>query len=164
MMNFCHPYFLLNFNRMLLRSLVVSAIATVGLLSGLTFNTSRSDNAVLFSAAAYAQDVNDTQVSNYAAAVLKAEPVRQQAYDEIKNIIGSSNIPPIVCNKPESLDSLPGNARSIAVDYCSQYKQIVESNGLTIGRFNEITVNMQNNSNLKSRIQAEMLRIQSSSN
>ena len=160
MMNFCHFNLSPHPNRMLSRSLL-SAIAAVSLLSGLTLNFS-SSHPLVVGTTAYAQNVSDPQVTSYAQAVLRMEPVRQQAYDEIKNIIGSSNVPPIVCNKPESLDALPGNARNIATDYCDRSKEIVEKNGLTISRFNEITVNMQSDTNLKDRIQAELLRIQGS--
>ncbi len=149
---------------MLSRSLVVGAFATVGLLSGLTPDLSgRSSALLVFSSAAYAQVVNDTEVTNYAQAVLAMEPVRQTAFNEIKKMIGSGDIPAIVCHKPESLDVLPGNAQNIAVDYCNESKNIVESNGLRIARFNAITVNLQNDPNLKKRIHNELIRIQNGS-
>ena len=162
MMNFCRPNFYPRLNRMLSQSLFLGTIAAVSLLSGLMLNPLSNPHPLVVGTTAYAQDVSDPQVTSYAQAVLRMEPVRQQAYDEIKTIIGSSNVPPIVCNKPESLDALPGNARSIATDYCDRSKEIVEKNGLTISRFNEITVNMQSDTNLKNRIQAELLRIQGS--
>lgn len=148
---------------MLSRSLVVGAFATVGLLFGLAPDLSGRETALVFSSAAYAQDVSDTEVTNYARAVLLMEPVRQTAFNEIKKMIGSGDIPPIVCHKPESLDALPGNARSIAVDYCNRSKSIVESNGLTIARFNAITVNLQNDPDLKKRVHNELIRIQNPS-
>jgi hypothetical protein len=163
MINFCRPFFRPYLNRMLSRSLVVGAFATVGLLSGLTPDLSGRSSALVFSSAAYAQAVSDTEVTNYAQAVLAMEPVRQTAFNEIKKMIESGDIPAIVCHKPESLDVLPGNARSIAVDYCNRSKNIVESNGLRIARFNAITVNLQNDPNLKKRIHNELIRIQNAS-
>lgn len=143
---------------MLSRSLVIGAFATVGVLSGFTPDLSQGlSNAS--SSAAYAQAVSNTEVTNYARAVLAMEPVRQTAFNEIKKII-RGDIPPIVCHQPRSLNALPGNARKIAVNYCKRSKEIVESNGLRINRFNAITVNLQNDPNLKRRIHNELLRIQ----
>lgn len=149
-------------NRMRSRSLVIGAFATLGVLSGFAPDLSqRSSN--IFSSAAYAQAVSNPEVTNYARAVLAMEPVRQTAFNEIKKII-NGDIPPIVCHKPSSLNALPGNARKIAANYCKRSKEIVESNGLQINRFNAITVNLQNDSNLKRRIHNELLRIQNPSN
>ena len=168
MLNFLRPCFQPCRNRVpsrrrgkpLAASLVVGTFATVG-LSGLAPDLSK--RSPLFISVAYAQDMGDTDVTNYAQAVLEMEPVRQTAFDEIKKLIGSGDIPPIVCHKPESLDALPRNARKIAVNYCSQSQKIVESNLLTIARFNAITIDMQNNPNLKTQIQKELLRIQNAS-
>ena len=162
MINFCLPFFRPCLNRMLLRSLVVGAFATVG-LSGLALDLSGRSSTLVFSSAAYAQDVSNAEVTKYARAVLVMEPVRQTAFNQIKNVIGSGDVPPIVCHKPQSLEALPDNARNIAVTYCNRSKEIVESNGLTIGRFNTITVNLQNDSNLKKRIHDELIRIQNAS-
>ena len=170
MLNFLRPCFQARRNRVLLRrigkplaaSLVVGGFASIGLLSGLTPDLSKR-SLLAFSSVAYAQDMGDTDVTNYAQAVLEMEPVRQTAFDEIKKLIGSEDIPPIVCHKPESLDALPKNARKIALNYCSQSQKIVESNLLSIARFNAITVDMQNNPNLKTQIQKELLRIQNAS-
>ena len=167
MLNFLRPCFQKNrvlsrrMGKPLAASLVVGTFATVG-FSGLAPDLSKR-SPLAFSSVAYAQYAGDTAVTNYAQAVLEMEPVRQTAFDEIKKLIGSGDIPPIVCHKPESLDALPGNARKIAVNYCSQSQKIVESNLLTIARFNAITVDMQNNPNLKTQIQKELLRIQNAS-
>lgn len=143
-------------------SLVVGVFTTMG-LSGLAPDLSGRSGVFVFISAAYAQAVSATEVTNYAQAVLAMEPVRQESYDEITKIIGSSDVPSIVCHKPESLNALPSNAQNIAVNYCNRSKAIVESNGLTISRFNAITVNMQNDPDLKTRIHNELVRIQNSS-
>ena len=131
-------------------------------LSGLAPDLS-GRSILIFSSRAYAQAVSNTEVTNYAQAVLAMEPVRQESYDEIKKIIGSSEVPSIVCYKPASLEALPGNARNIALNYCNRSKNIVESNGLTIARFNAITVSLQNDPDLKTRIHNELVRIQNPS-
>jgi len=83
---------------------------------------------------------------------------RQNAYNEIKKLVGTP--PNIECSKPDSLNALPANAKAIAVNYCNQSRKIVESNGLTIETFNQITVNMQKDPALQAQIQKIMLDIQ----
>ena len=162
MTNFCRPFFQTRLNRMLLQLLVGGACTAVG-LSGFAIDLSGRSYTFIFSAVAYAQDVGDEEVKSYAQAVLRAEPVRQTALDEIKKMVDSEKTPAIVCHNPESLEALPGNAQKIAVDFCNQYKDIVESYGLTITRFNEITVNLQNSPDLENRIKDELIRIQKAS-
>ncbi|WP_250121984.1 DUF4168 domain-containing protein [Chroococcidiopsis sp. CCMEE 29] len=158
MVKFSRPFSAPYLNRMLSRSLVVGAIATASWLSGLAPDLSGHSRVLDFNSAAYAQQVSEPEVTNYARAVLGIEPVRQEAYDEIKKILGSDNVPSINCY--ESLDALPNNARKIADNYCKRSKAIVERNGLSRDRFNEITTNLQNDPNLKTRVQDALIRIQ----
>lgn len=140
-------------------SLIVSTFATVGVLSGVAPDLSGHSSKIVSNSAAYAQGVSNTELTNYARAVLVMEPVRQTAFNEIKKMI-RGDIPPIVCHRPRSLNALPSNARKIAVNYCNRSKQIVESNGLTINRFNAITINLQNDPGLKRRVHNELIHIQ----
>lgn len=137
---------------MLSQSLFFGTITTASLIaSTLTFNVK-----------AYAQNppINNNEITSYAQAVLAMEPSRQQAFEEIKKLIGSKEIPKIVCNDPNSMNSLPRKARDIAVNYCNRSQKIVEDNGLTIERFNGITVEIQNNNNLKRRVYNTLIRLQ----
>ncbi|MES1022299.1 DUF4168 domain-containing protein [Gloeocapsa sp. BRSZ] len=151
-----------HFRRMLSRSLVIATLSSVSVVSGLVPNLAGS-RQVEFSSVAYAQAVSNAEVTNYARSVLVMEPVRQTAFNEIKRIISSDNIPPIVCNQPRSFSSLPTDARNIAVEFCKRSRQIVESNGLTINRFNAITVNLQSDAQLERRVKNELLRLQNAS-
>ncbi len=160
MTDFCHSYFLANFNRMLLRSLLVSAITTIGLFTGLVPDLSRGKVNLVFSTSASAQEFSETELTKYATAVLEAEPVRERALDEIKQTIGRGEVPQIACYKQETLANLPENARDIAKNYCNQYESIVKKYFNSFEEFNQITKTVQNNPNLKKRIQDEMLRLQ----
>jgi hypothetical protein len=104
--------------------------------------------------------VNHTEVTNYAQSVLAMEPKRQQAFEEIKKLIGGKEIPKIVCNDPNSMSSLPNKAKDIAVEYCNHSHKIVEEHGLSIDRFNQITLEIQNNNALKNKVYDSLLRIQ----
>jgi Domain of unknown function (DUF4168) len=92
------------------------------------------------------------EMTNYAKAMLAMEAPRQQAFDEIKKLVGGNEIPQIVCSDPKSLNGLPGKAKNIAVNYCDQAKKIVEENGLTTESFNRMTVEVQNSENLKNQM------------
>ncbi|MBD2666107.1 hypothetical protein B6N60_01788 [Richelia sinica FACHB-800] len=137
---------------MLLRSLIVKPLATTGFIIGL----------VSFSTPTLAQNlkVDSREVTSYAQAVLAMEPARQQAFEEIKKVIGSKEVPKIVCNDPNSINALPSKARNIAVNYCNQSQQIVSSQGLSIDRFNQITIELTNNEALKKQVYNTLLMLQ----
>jgi len=149
-------------SQMLSRSLIVATLSSASVLSGWVPNLVGA-RLLEFSSVAYAQAVSNAEVTQYARSVLVMEPVRQTAFNEIKRIIASDNVPSIICNQPRSFSSLPTNARNIAVDFCKRSRQIVESNGLPIDRFNAITVNLQNDANLERRVKNELLRLQNTS-
>jgi hypothetical protein len=92
------------------------------------------------------------EMTNYAKATLAMEAPRQQAFDEIKKLVGGNEIPQIVCSDSNSLNNLPGKAKDIAVNYCAQAKKIVEENGLSTESFNRLTVEVQNSENLKNQM------------
>jgi hypothetical protein len=158
------PCYLSRFNvsQVLSQSLIVGTLSAAAVLSGFTPSWS-GRSAFVFSNSAYAQSsITSEEVTNYAKSVLAIEPIRLSAYSEIKEKVGSGNIPAIACYKPESLKSLSNkNLRAIAVNYCKKSKEIVESNGLTSSRFNAITVSIQNDSKLADQVQKELKRLQS---
>lgn len=152
------------------QSFVVGALAAVGISSGWVPNLAERAPALMFSTAAVAQaaPITDTEIRNYAEAVLAIEGLRVTAYSDIKTIIGSSNIPDILCNQPGSIDSLPKNVRVVAVKYCNSSKQIVAKSKLrgteadSVKRFNEITVLVQRDAGLEKRVQNALLQLQKS--
>ncbi|MEA5565203.1 DUF4168 domain-containing protein [Anabaena sp. UHCC 0399] len=104
--------------------------------------------------------VNKNEITSYAQALLAIEPARQQAFGAIKKIVGNENVPKIVCNQPNSMNDLPNRAREIAVNYCKQSQEIVENHGLTIDKFNRITMEIPKNNNLKQEIYETLVRLQ----
>jgi hypothetical protein len=140
--------------RILLQSFFFGAIATMGMIP----------NAFSLSSKADAQTsppiVDNTQINSYAQAVLAMEPARQNAFEEIKQLIGNGEIPKIVCNDPNSINGLPKKAQDIAVNYCTQAQKIVEDNGLRFDEFNKITIELQNNNTLKRQVYNTLLRLQ----
>lgn len=146
------------------RFLRMSIIRTISqsLLVGLLTTASLISNTLVFSSTADAQSptVTSNELTSYARALLKMEPQRQLALDEIKKIIGDKDLPKIVCNESSSFSSLPNKAKDIAVNYCQRSLKIVEENGLTFDRFNKITVEVQNNEELKRQIYNRLLDLQ----
>ncbi|MEH1942841.1 MAG: DUF4168 domain-containing protein [Nostoc sp.] len=141
--------------RILLQSFFFGAIATAGVIS----------NAFSLSSKAYGQTpapiVNNTEINSYAQAVLAMEPARQNAFEEIKKLIGNGEIPKIVCNDPNSINGLPKKAQDIAFNYCDRAQKIVADNGLSFDQFNKITVELQNNNTtLKRQVYNTLLRLQ----
>lgn len=100
-------------------------------------------------------------MENYARAVLAIEPSRQAAYSEIlQEVNDEQKVSQVACAQPETIATLPGDVREIAVNYCQRAKQIGESNGLTMTQFNTITASAQADPELQQRIQNELIRLQ----
>jgi len=146
-------FFPVSWQKMLYQSLSYSAIATAGLVASALIVSGKVN-------AQTPQPLNSDQINNYAQAVLAMEPARQQAFDEIKKIIGGSEIPKIVCSDSKSISTLPKKAQDIAVTYCNRSQKIVEDNGLTIEVFNKITVALQSDDNLKRLIYNRLIFLQ----
>jgi hypothetical protein len=146
--------------KFLLQAFATGTLAATGLLLGVVpwFDLTGPQ----WGSIAYAQDVSNQEVQSYAQSVLAMEPYREAAFTKIQQITGSSEVPVVACHRPSSLSNLPENIRDIAIDYCNQAIAIVERNGLTITRFNQITVAHQSDATLRGQIQAEICKIQGS--
>lgn len=114
-------------------------------------------------AAAQSTNITSKEINNYAQAVLAMEPSRQKAFEEIKTIIGSKDVPPVICTDPKSFNPLPKKAKKIAAEYCDKSKKIVEETGLTVEKFNSITLDLKTNNDLKALVYKELLRLQKNS-
>ena len=150
-------------NRILRQSLLAGVISAAALASGWAPGLYAHSPTLVFGAAAQAQEISAQEITSYARSVLAIEPKRLGASQEIKGIVGGS-VPRVVCNETKEINRLSGNVRGIMVNYCDQAKKTIESNGLTVGRFSQITLLQQADPALKARIQAEMLRLQQSGN
>jgi hypothetical protein len=150
-------------NRILRQSLLAGVISAAALASGWAPGLYAHSPTLIFGAAAQAQEISAQEITNYARSVLAIEPRRLKAYDEIKGIAGGS-VPQVVCNETRAINGLSGNFRGIVVNYCEQAKKTIGSNGLTVARFNQITLLQQSDPTVKARIQAELLRLQQAGN
>ena len=156
------------------RSLWIGTISTAGLLLGWVPNVQFSSElpalgqqaagvglpTLSFTSTAYAQAaISDDEIHSYAQTVLEMEPYRISAYDQIKRITGAE-VPPILCHRASSLNSLDPSIRDIAISFCNQAVSIAESHNLSITRFNEITIAQQSDGALADRIRQAIREIQ----
>lgn len=159
------------------RPLILGALSTLGMFSGFAINLSKSSYNLSLIAPAAAQsvrppilnaDVSNVEVTNYAKAMLEMEPLRQQAYNDVKQLVGAGDVPPIVCFQERSMRNLPTNARPVVELYCNRSKDIIEKYfGATQAgsqRYNDITTAISGddppNPGLQQRIQNELIRLQ----
>jgi Domain of unknown function (DUF4168) len=157
------------------RSLWIGTISAAGLLLGWVPSVQLSSGqapangaayglspslSLSFSGAAYAQSaISDDEIHSYAQTVLEMEPYRISAYDQIKRITGAE-VPPILCHRASSLNSLDPSIRDIAISFCNQAVSIAESHNLSITRFNEITIAQQSDSSLADQIRQAIRELQ----
>lgn len=148
--------------RRLSTPLLAGALSLAGLLLGWVPNVQLSASSwvgsVELSSAALAQAAVSTgEIRSYAASVLEIEPYRQQAVQAIQS--AGAPLPSLMCNQSDNLRGLSRNVRQIVVDYCTQSAEVVQGNGMTVGRFNEITALQQSNPSLAAQIRQAIVEI-----
>ena len=156
--------------RLISRSLFVVTLSTLGLMIGIVPRIPNSSSSSIFDTAVYAQEsftdiaVTPEEINKYAISVLQIENLRIGVYREIQNEFQKrspgGSVPPIICNQKSSVNTLPQTVKVIAVNYCNQAKEIIEGNDLTVSRFNEITQIQRKDETWRTKIQAELIRIQ----
>jgi hypothetical protein len=140
-------------------TLIATFLAVISILTQAVPEISLTSRKVSFNSAVKAQEISDQQVRNYARAVLDIESHRKQAFEEIQDIMGGST-PEIVCNQPSSYSNLPQQAQEIALEYCQISQDIVESTGMSVREFNQITQRIKSEPQLEQRIQQVMMEMQ----
>ncbi|MEM1170412.1 MAG: DUF4168 domain-containing protein [Cyanobacteria bacterium P01_H01_bin.35] len=146
-----------NLARMFYKSFFIGSLATVGFFASSIVSSAKVD--------AQNASVDGNEIVKYARALLIIEQSRLQAFDEIKKISGGNQVPAIVCNKPKTIAALPKKkARDIAKNYCQRSQTIVKDSGLSIQRFNNITLRLKNDDSLKKQIHNTLIRLQKKPN
>lgn len=152
--------FPISLNKTWRRAVIVGALSSVGLLSGQIPEFAKNSFTLSFSSSAYAQSaVSDTEVAAFAQTVWEIEPTRRSKMRQIQSIVGSKDIPDIVCGRPSTIEALPEAAEPLARQLCDKYVQVIKKNGLSSARFYEIS-GMVSNAALKSRIDQQLIEIQ----
>ncbi len=151
--------------RVLRMSMMAIVLSTASVLTGLVPNVSSllTTGEIRFERTAYAQNISNRELRNYARALIAIEPIRRRAYDAIEEVLGENRVPSIECHRPNTINDLPSDIQDIARDYCEQSIRIVERNNLSIEDFNRITqqVNRQGNgSELHQRLEEILIDLQ----
>ena len=108
---------------------------------------------------AHAQEFTPEEVYNYAKAGFEVELLRQKAYQEIKSLVNEPP-PEFACDRPETIDNIPANAREIANNYCDRTQRIVRQNNLSVERFNELKNNYDRGGAFFQQVQQQLLNFQ----
>lgn len=146
-----------NIALMLSKSFLVTTLATISFVASGILSSAKAD--------AQTSSVNSEEIVKYSRAVLTIEQSRLQAFDEIKKISGGKQVPKIVCNQPKTIADLSTRkARDIAKKYCQRSHSIVKGSGLSVQRFNNITLKLQNDESLKEQIRKQLIRLQKNPN
>lgn len=148
-------YYSNKFSKIFSQSLIFSLVTGMTLLGSIVPKVSGETFSVRLHYPVNAQDISDVDLNKYAEAILAMETSRQQSYSDIKKIIGEAP-PEILCDKPSSYESLPVDAKKIAVDFCENSEKIVKKSGLSVSKFNQITRMAQSDQGLQQRLQTLM--------
>ncbi|MBD0337651.1 MAG: DUF4168 domain-containing protein [Cyanobacteria bacterium Co-bin13] len=113
-------------------------------------------------------EISAEEVAGYATSVLQMDGPRNDALNQIRSLLSGVNFDisqvDMTCPNTRNLNQLPRPVRSevrgIVVNYCNQARAIVESNGLTVRRFNLITEAHQGDPGLAERIRTVLVQLQ----
>ncbi|MFB2893135.1 DUF4168 domain-containing protein [Aerosakkonemataceae cyanobacterium BLCC-F50] len=145
------PIFLSLLNQVISRSLLVTFLASIGVLCGLAPNLSFRSPHLILSSSALAQSISDDEVRRFAQAAYAIEIKRQALVQRIVN--SGSSVPDTNC-------AASGSTSAELKDFCEFSRQTIEANQLTVGRFQQIRNAMQSDPTLKERIDAVLRRLQ----
>jgi Domain of unknown function (DUF4168) len=148
----------MKFSRLLQISGLVCVAATVA--PSFTVTATANETIVVPSQIALLQSVSDDDLRKYAAAYIEIEPLRVEALNAVSSRV-SGDLPKLMCNQPDSMGSLPTDARRIFVRYCAQSNEIVSRKGLSVATFNRITSQISSNSQLRKRLEKQVNCLQS---
>ncbi|PSB40414.1 DUF4168 domain-containing protein [Chamaesiphon polymorphus] len=127
----------------------------LGILAGIVPDFTAQQPSLIFSNAARADEFSDTDLRNYAAALMQIEPLRQSTLAQVSRA-NNGSLPNLVCNQPNTMEALNSEARSLFIRYCNQCESIAASRGLSIERFNQITQAVRSNPQLQNRVRSFM--------
>ena len=158
---------LLKLNKLCVRIISSSVLASLGILLGLapqvSVQSSIDDREQLVtisdSTFAVAQEVSPEETNNYAQAAFEVEMLRREIYQEVKKIIDR---PPgdIVCDRQETLEDLDPQVRALTESYCNQTLEIVQQNNLSGDRYNELTSYYNRRDTFYQEVQKILLKLQ----
>ncbi len=117
----------------------------------------------LFSGRVQAQTagaVSPEEVQRYASSVLGIERLRTEALVQIQQFTEGDALQGLACHQSNTVRRLSRQAKDVFVQYCSQAATTVEDNGLSITRFNEITVAQQGDAELTNQVQETLQQLQ----
>ncbi|MEO1671585.1 MAG: DUF4168 domain-containing protein [Cyanobacteria bacterium J06631_2] len=152
-------------NKLCVRLITSSVLASLGVIVGLAPEISeRSSNVdalvnISFANTASAQQFTSTETESYARAGYEVELLRREVYQELKSLMNEPP-PSIVCDQRSTIDSLKPEAKAIANRYCTQSRQIVQQNNLSINRFNELKTHYDNKDGFYDQVQEILIRLQ----
>jgi hypothetical protein len=132
----------------------------VFLLPSCGSNPNANSASSVVSAEELAKTITDPEIKNYAKAVVAIEQLRKTTNQEMTKVSEGKPFDEVVCTQQETIASLPTKMQEVAIVFCTKVRKLSEDNGLTIPRFNAITVNAKNNPDLQKKINDQLITLQ----
>lgn len=132
--------------------ILMLGLSSLGILTGLTPEYNTQSNSFTISNQVLAQSFSDAELTRYAQAAVEIERLRRSTFASIENIIGQERSSQLACHQKDSINSLPSNARTLMNDFCQNSEVIVRRNQLTMSEFNQITQQVRQDNELRSRL------------
>lgn len=106
------------------------------------------------------QNIDTSDINNYAQAVLEIEDIRVATLNRIQTLLGSDTVPSIACHQEDTVSTLESEAQELVVAFCQDSISLVKQAGLSVEEFNQITNEQRNDEALQTAIQDALVRLQ----
>ncbi|MGA9379489.1 MAG: DUF4168 domain-containing protein [Phormidium sp.] len=143
--------FLSSLNQVIPRTLLVTFLASIGVLGGLAPNLSFHSPHSILSSSAFAQSISDDELRRYVQA---ASTIERKRLALVEGIV-RRNLP-----VPDTTCAAGGNTSAELREFCDFSRQTIVANQLTVGRFEQIRNAVKLDPTLKQRVDAELQRLQ----
>ncbi len=140
--------------------LFICLLPIIFLLPSCGSSPSANSASSLVSPEELAKTITDPEIKNYAQAVVAIEQIRKTTNQEMTKVSEGKSFDGVVCTQPETIASLSTKMQEVAIVFCTKVRKISEDNGLTVPRFNAITVNAKNNPDLQKKINDQLVTLQ----
>lgn len=132
--------------------ILMLGLSSLGILTGITPEYHTQSNNFKISNQVFAQSFSDADLTRYAQAAIEIERLRRSTFANIENIVGQERSSQLACHQRDAINDLPSNARTMMNDFCQNSEVIVRRNGLTMNQFNQITQQVRQDNELRSRL------------
>lgn len=140
MLNSSRSLLQVSFNRVLSRSLIISFLSTVGILTGMIPTLSAQTQRWEWDNQAYAQSLTGERAANFARSILETELLREATRQSLSGV----DVSKVECDASGSVRNLR-NVPPQITRFCKEFQAILQQNDLSLAEFEQMRTSYNSN-------------------